>query len=38
MNPVRAPVDNSILNDLDIGNKQNTSSPGIDTSFLDDLL
>ena len=38
MNPVRTPVDNSILNDLDIGTKQNSSNPGIDTSFLDDLL
>ena len=38
MNPVRTPVDNSILNDLDIGTKQNSSNSGIDTSFLDDLL
>jgi hypothetical protein len=38
MNPVRTPVDNSILNDLDIGTKQNSTSPGLDTSFLDDLL
>jgi hypothetical protein len=38
MNPVRAPIDNDLLKDLDIGTKQNSSSPGIDTSFLDDLL
>ncbi len=38
MNPVRTPIDNDLLSDLDIGTKQNASSPGIDTSFLDDLL
>ena len=38
MSPVRTPIDNDLLNDLDIGTKRNSSSPGIDTSFLDDLL
>jgi hypothetical protein len=38
MNPVRAPVDNDLLSDLDVGANRNSSSPGIDTSFLDDLL
>ena len=38
MNPVRTPVDDSILNDLDIGANQRQSSSAIDTSFLDDLL
>ncbi|MGB0329450.1 MAG: hypothetical protein ACPGCU_02400, partial [Candidatus Poseidoniaceae archaeon] len=38
MNPVRAPIDNDLLNDLDIGTPQQPSKSGIDTSFLDDLL
>jgi hypothetical protein len=38
MNPVRAPIDNDLLSDLDVGANRNSSSPGIDTSFLDDLL
>ncbi|MDP6223694.1 MAG: hypothetical protein QGF34_01375, partial [Candidatus Poseidoniaceae archaeon] len=38
MNPVRAPIDDTLLNDLDIGTSQKQSSSSIDTSFLDDLL
>lgn len=38
MNPVRTPIDESLLNDLDIGTPQEKTSSGIDTSFLDDLL
>ncbi len=38
MNPVRTPVDDSLLNDLDIGTNRQQSNPAIDTSFLDDLL
>ena len=38
MNPVRTPVDDALLNDLDIGTSQKQSSSSIDTSFLDDLL
>ena len=38
MNPVRSPIDNDLLNDLDIGTPQQPSKAGIDTSFLDDLL
>jgi hypothetical protein len=38
MNPVRTPVDDSLLNDLDIVTNRQQSNPAIDTSFLDDLL
>ena len=38
MNPVRTPVDDSLLNDLGIDAPQQQSNSGIDTSFLDDLL
>ncbi|MEC7260980.1 MAG: hypothetical protein VXV71_00985, partial [Candidatus Thermoplasmatota archaeon] len=38
MNPVRSPIDNDLLNDLDIGTPQQPSKSSIDTSFLDDLL
>ena len=38
MSPVRAPIDDALLNDLDIGTSQKQSSSSIDTSFLDDLL
>ena len=38
MSPVRAPIDDALLNDLDIGTSQKQSASSIDTSFLDDLL
>ena len=38
MNPIRTPVDETLLNDLNVGNPQKKSETGIDTSFLDDLL
>ena len=38
MNPVRTNLDDSLLNDLDIGKTQQKSTSSIDTSFLDDLL
>ena len=38
MSPVRAPIDDALLNDLDIGTSQKQSTSSIDTSFLDDLL
>ena len=38
MNPVRSPIDNDLLNDLDIATPQQPSKSSIDTSFLDDLL
>ena len=34
MNPVRAPIDNDLLSDLDIGTPQQPSKSGIDTSSL----
>ena len=38
MNPIRSPVDETLLNDLNVGKPQKKSETGIDTSFLDDLL
>ena len=38
MNPIRTPVDDSLLDDLGIDTPQKQSNSGIDTSFLDDLL
>jgi hypothetical protein len=38
MNPIRSPVDETLLNDLNVGTPQKKSETGIDTSFLDDLL
>ena len=38
MNPVRPPIDDALLNDLNVGRNQQQSTSNIDTSFLDDLL
>ena len=38
MNPIRTPVDDTLLQDLDIGTNRQQSNKEIDTSFLDDLL